>query len=87
MREGVRDLSLCHGATGAAEALPHEHPLRAEVAAVALEHAPRDWPGGVASGRTPALFRGTSGIAWWLLRHYDPSVPSPLGLTAAHDGT
>ncbi len=80
LQDGIRDLSLCHGATGAAEALPPDAPERAAVAAYALERTPRDWPGGL-PGASPALFRGTSGIAWWLLRVHDVNIPSPVGLT------
>jgi lantibiotic modifying enzyme len=80
LRDGVVDLSLCHGATGAAE-VAQDAALTGELAAFALERDPREWPGGVSGGTTPALFRGTSGIAWWLLRIHDPAIPSPIGLT------
>jgi len=37
-----------------------------------------DWPCGPAGGTSPGLFRGLSGIAWWLLRLHDATIPSPL---------
>ena len=46
----------------------------------ALRRAPGDWPCGAAGGTNPSLFRGLSGIAWWLLRLHDPAIPSPLTL-------
>jgi lantibiotic biosynthesis protein len=86
------DLTLCHGAAGAADvlqcgasALGGEWREAAELAPqlglAALERhgVMRDgWPCGAAGGTTPALFRGLSGIAWWLLRLHDPAIPSPL---------
>jgi lantibiotic modifying enzyme len=81
----VEDLSLCHGAAGAADVLlcggrrSHE--------AVELGHAMLErygasgarWPCGVPQGTTPGLFLGLSGIAWWFLRLHDDRVRSPLG--------
>ena len=80
----IRDLSLCHGAAGAADVLLSGGAL-VEHRAADLGHAmleryprPRDLPCGAAAGTTPALFRGLSGIGWWYLRLYDDAVPSPL---------
>jgi lantibiotic modifying enzyme len=88
------DLTLCHGDAGAADALlcgaaalgrrlRDAAELAREYGLLALERhgATRDgWPCGVAGGTTPSLFRGLSGIAWWLLRLHDDSIPSPLAL-------
>ncbi len=89
----ARDLSPCHGASGASDVLldAGRDPVAVDVGAAALERFagdPAGWPCGIALGSTPSLFRGLSGIAWWLLRLYDPSIPSPLrvpetGLTRA----
>jgi lantibiotic modifying enzyme len=78
---GLDDLSLCHGATGFAEAVGEGDGIVDQVSDVVLSHPPAAWPGGSAGGTTPSLFRGTSGIAWWLLRRHDPTLPSPLELT------
>jgi lantibiotic modifying enzyme len=87
------DLSPCHGASGASDVLlsAGDDGVAVDVGAAALERFrldSRSWPCGVPLGSTPSLFRGLSGIAWWLLRLHDPSVPSPLhvpeaGLTRA----
>ncbi len=80
----IEDLSLCHGAAGAADALlaAAEADLAAELGRVAIERhaAAGDWPCGTASGTTPGLFLGLSGIGWLFLRLHDPSIPSPLVL-------
>jgi lantibiotic biosynthesis protein len=89
----IEDLSLCHGAAGAADALlsgaaalggqwREAADLAADFGRTALErHAANDaWPCGVAGGTTPALFRGISGIAWWLLRLHNRAIPSPLSV-------
>ena len=80
LRLGIQDLSLCHGVAGAAEALPGDAAIIERLSDFALSRDPAGWPGGVGHGTTPALFRGTSGIAWWLLRIADPATPSPLAL-------
>jgi lantibiotic modifying enzyme len=94
----IRDLSLCHGVAGAADvllcgaaALGERHRGAADVAAdlgrVALERhvgTGNAWPCGTASGTTPGLFRGLSGIAWFLLRLHDAAIPSPLTLPTPH---
>jgi lantibiotic modifying enzyme len=80
----IDDLSLCHGAAGAADVLlsaGQAEPATA-LARVAIErHAGSDdWPCGTPHGRTPSLFLGLSGIGWLFLRLHDPSIPSPLVL-------
>jgi lantibiotic modifying enzyme len=87
----IEDLSLCHGAAGAADALlcaadvlggpcDAETDVAAEVGHTALErrssHA-QEWPCGV-GGTTPGLFLGLSGIGWFFLRLHDRTTPSPL---------
>jgi lantibiotic modifying enzyme len=84
------DLTLCHGVAGAADALlcgsaglGERRREAAQVGAAAVERygaAPGDWPCGAAGGTSPSLFRGLSGIAWWLLRLHDVAIPSPLTL-------
>ena len=87
----IDDLSLCHGAAGAAdvllcgaEALGESWREAAELAPqlgrVALERygTGDQWPCGAAGATTPGLFRGLSGIAWWFLRLHDDAIPSPL---------
>ena len=82
------DLTLCHGAAGAADVLLcGERARRATAggrgAGRGVDRALRDagdWPCGAAGGTTPGLFRGLSGIGWWLLRLHDPAIPSPLAL-------
>jgi lantibiotic modifying enzyme len=88
----IDDLTLCHGAAGAAEALlcgaaalgerSHEAAmLAAELGYVALEryeHGVEDWPCGAPGGTAPDLFRGLSGIGWWFMRLHDAAIPSPL---------
>jgi lantibiotic biosynthesis protein len=88
----IGDLSLCHGAAGAADVLlcgaaalgePWEEPaeLAPQLGRVALERYSVNgdsWPSGAAGGMTPGLFRGLSGIAWWFLRLHDDAIPSPL---------
>jgi lantibiotic modifying enzyme len=87
----IEDLSLCHGAAGAADALLlAAHALggqwrpAADIAAdfgrVVLERrvaAEADWPCGT-PGTTPDLFLGLSGIGWLFLRLHDPTIQSPL---------
>jgi lantibiotic modifying enzyme len=86
----LEDLSLCHGAGGAADALITAGEADAAVALgrVAIERygARGEWPCGV-EGTTPGLFRGLSGIGWLFLRLYDRSVPSPLALPRAVDNS
>lgn len=88
----IEDLSLCHGAAGAADSLlcgaaalgePWREgaDLAVELGRVALERhgaTGSTWPCGALGGTTPGLFRGLSGIGWWLLRLHDRAVPSPL---------
>jgi lantibiotic biosynthesis protein len=82
----LEDITLCHGAAGAADVLlcagDTELPERLGRLALARhDPAGRDWPSGVAAGSTPALFQGLSGIGWWFLRLHDPAIPSPFQLT------
>jgi hypothetical protein len=82
------DLTLCHGAAGAAEvllcgtgALGRRWSEPAELGRLALERhdaTDGDWPCGAAGGSPPGLFRGLSGIGWWLLRLQDGAIASPL---------
>ena len=83
----IEDMTLCHGASGAADVLltaaGSAEGLPAELGCMALaRHDPtgREWPCGVAAGTLPALFLGMSGIGWWFLRLADPSIQSPLTL-------
>jgi lantibiotic modifying enzyme len=84
------DLTLCHGAAGAADALLagadalgggwHEAAhVATDLGRVAIDRyaGTGDWPCDVA-GTTPALFRGLSGIGWFFLRLHDRTTPSPL---------
>lgn len=94
LRYEREDLTLCHGAAGAADVLScgatalgdewhaAAGPAR-ELGLAALDRhgaTREDWPCGAGGGTTPGLFRGLSGIAWWLLRLHDPAIPSPLTL-------
>jgi lantibiotic modifying enzyme len=95
----IEDLSLCHGAAGAADVLlsgaaalggrwRSSADLAADLGRVALERhtAGTDgWPCGITGGTTPGLFRGLGGIGWLFLRLYDTSTPSPLWPWAAVD--
>jgi len=88
----IRDLSLCHGAAGAADVLlcgaaalggrwREAAELAPELGRVALERhggPGEEWPCGAAAGMTPGLFRGLSGIGWWFLRVHDRTIASPL---------
>ncbi|MEZ0292620.1 MAG: lanthionine synthetase LanC family protein, partial [Solirubrobacteraceae bacterium] len=84
------DLTLCHGVAGGADALlcgvaalGGRRPEAAELGAASIERyggVRGDWPCGAAGGTSPGLFRGLSGIAWWLLRLHDPAIPSPITL-------
>jgi lantibiotic modifying enzyme len=80
----IEDLSLCHGLAGAADVLlsTGRAELATELGQVAIERhaATGDWPCGTASGTTPGLFLGLSGIGWLFLRLHDPAIPSPLVL-------
>ena len=78
----IGDMTLCHGAAGAADALLSGGRIgkAVELGHLALERygSTGRWPSGPIRGTTPALFRGLSGIGWWYLRLHDTSVPSPL---------
>jgi lantibiotic biosynthesis protein len=88
----IEDLSLCHGAAGAADVLlcgaaalgepwHQAAELALQLGRVALERYSANgdpWPCGAVGGTTPGLFRGLSGIAWWFLRLHDDAIPSPL---------
>lgn len=88
----IDDLTLCHGAAGAADVLlcgaavlgersQEAARLADELGHVAIERhgaASDDWPCGAAGGTTPTLFRGLSGIGWWFLRLHDRRIDSPL---------
>ena len=87
------DLTLCHGAAGAADALLcgaealggewHEAARLAEdLGRVALDRG--EWPCGM-TGTRPALFRGLSGIGWLFVRLHDRSTRSPLLLPSVVD--
>ena len=80
----IEDLSLCHGAAGAADVLltSGRRQPATELGRAAIErHAGAgDWPCGTTSGATPGLFLGLSGIGWLFLRLHDPTIPSPLVL-------
>lgn len=82
----IEDLTLCHGAAGAADVLLSgaDDGLPEVLGHAALarhDPASRYWPSGVTGGSTPALFQGLSGIGWWFLRLHDPSTPSPLTMS------
>jgi lantibiotic modifying enzyme len=86
----IEDLTLCHGAAGAADVLlcaaatrgerwREAAKLAPELGRLALErYGAAEWPCGAAGETTPGLFRGLSGIAWWFLRLHDGAIPSPL---------
>ena len=89
----IADFSLCHGASGAADVLlcaadalgARWRPaaaVAADVGHVALERRALTRAGGPcgAPGTTPDLFLGLSGIAWFLLRLHDHTIPSPLAM-------
>lgn len=92
LADEIEDLSLCHGAAGAADVLLSgaaalgeqwrgAAELAAELGRGTLERygvATEGWPCDSVTGTTPALFRGLSGIAWWFLRLHDRTIPSPL---------
>jgi len=88
----IGDLTLCHGAAGAADVLLCGAATLGERSRDAAKLAPQlghlalerygatgdRWPCDAAGGTTPALFRGISGIGWWFLRLHDREIPSPL---------
>jgi lantibiotic biosynthesis protein len=85
LRFDIEDMTLCHGAAGAADVLlcgsGVADGLPGALGRTALaRHDPssRDWPSSVTAGTTPALFQGLSGIGWWFLRLHDPEIASPL---------
>jgi class II lanthipeptide synthase len=82
----IDDLTLCHGASGHADAL-----LCAGIADLptALGHTALErygssgrWPCTPLGGTTPSLFRGLSGIGWFFLRLHASELPSPLTFPA-----
>ena len=78
----IEDLSLCHGAAGAADVLLSAEESRGNGSGTWRSTATPTvigWPCGVPGGTTPGLFLGLSGIGWWLLRLHDARIPSPLG--------
>jgi lantibiotic modifying enzyme len=89
----IADLSLCHGAAGAADVLlsaadaePDRWRAAADVSTAlgctAVERhgdTGEPWPCGT-RGQTPGLFLGTSGIGWLLLRLHDRTIASPLAV-------
>ena len=87
----IADLTLCHGAAGAADALLCagfiDLPIDLGHAALERYASTQRWPCTPLGGTTPALFRGLAGIGWFFLRLHDHEVPSPLAhparLTAA----
>jgi len=83
LQYAIDDLSLCHGAAGAAAALiaagDHETPTALGEVALERHGANQDWPCGV-YGTTPGLYRGLAGIGWLFLQLDDPRTPSPLAL-------
>ena len=88
----IDDLSLCHGAGGAADVLlcaaaalagrwQQAADLVTQLGNVALERYAEPghpWPCGIPGETTPGLFLGLSGIGWLFLRLHDPATPSPL---------
>jgi lantibiotic biosynthesis protein len=81
----IHDLTLCHGAAGAADVLLRTatgHELAHELGHTALERygSVREWPCGAGAGTSPSLFRGLAGIGWWFLRLHDHAIPSPLAM-------
>jgi lantibiotic biosynthesis protein len=90
----IRDLTLCHGASGSADVLLAgkaalvERPRDATRLAQAVGDAAierygatgRGWPCDAGGGQNPGLFRGLSGIAWFYLRLHNRSLPSPLSM-------
>jgi class II lanthipeptide synthase len=80
----IDDLTLCHGAVGAADVLlsADYYDESAALGYLALERyaAVGRWPCGVPGGASPTLYRGCTGIGWWLLRLHNPAIPSPLAL-------
>jgi lantibiotic biosynthesis protein len=90
----IGDLTLCHGAAGAADVLlsgaaalggrwRDAATVAYELGHLALERygASGDWPCGAESGTSPSLFRGLGGVGWWLLRVHDAASPSPLAMS------
>jgi lantibiotic biosynthesis protein len=84
----IDDLSLCHGAGGAAVALlaAGDREAAEALGCTALDRFGErgDYPCGV-FGTTPGLYRGLSGIGWLFLCLHDPKIPSPLTLPTAVD--
>jgi class II lanthipeptide synthase len=82
----IDDLTLCHGAAGWADALlcAEFSELPKALGHTALERygASGRWPCTPLGGTTPSLFRGLSGIGWFLLRLHTSELPSPLTFPA-----
>lgn len=78
----IGDMTICHGAAGAADALlcGGASEEAAELGRLGMERygSSGRWPVGPLGGTTPTLFRGLAGIGWWLLRLHDSEIPSPL---------
>jgi lantibiotic modifying enzyme len=81
--------SLCHGLAGNAEILHEGQSLlgregaelahaaaTAGIESYAQQAAP--WPSGAFNGRTPSLFLGLAGTAYFYLRLHEPQIPSLL---------
>jgi lantibiotic biosynthesis protein len=85
---------VCHGLTGNAEVLllarmrdggkkllggvPVELPEEAAAACERHVASGQPWPTGIYGGRNPSLFLGSAGIGRFLLRLYDPQLPTLL---------
>jgi class II lanthipeptide synthase len=94
LTDEIDDLTLCHGAAGAADVLlcgaaalggqwREAEGVADELGYRVVERygaTNRDWPCGASGGTSPSLFRGLSGIGWWLLRLRDANIPSPLAM-------
>jgi hypothetical protein len=86
----IDDLTLCHGAAGAADALQcgaatlggRWDDVATELGLTALERygSGREWPCGTGAVTSPSLFRGLAGVGWWYLRLHDRAIPSPLAI-------
>ena len=88
---GTGNYSLCHGLAGNADVLldaghllgsgPADTGLAlavAEAGAARYDHKSEAWPCGTLEGETPSLMLGLSGIGYFYLRLFDPTLPSLL---------